>query len=228
MRLTIFNGSPRGKRGNTEILLNKVLEGFGGVQETEVTWVHLNSRQQRDTAAAAFGQADLVLLGFPLYTDAMPGLVKAFIESLAPFVGREGNPRMAFLVQSGFPEAHHSRFVERYLEKLSRRLGSPYAGTIVKGGCEGVRMKPEQMNRKLFNGLIELGTDLAREGQFNPEKLARLAKPERYPAIAAPLVWLLLRLPVAQIYWNSQLKKNGVYDQRFARPFLANRGESDD
>jgi hypothetical protein len=30
---------------------------------------------------------------------------------------------------------------------------------------------------------------------------------------------LLLRLPIAQSYWNNQLKKNGVYDQRFARPF---------
>jgi multimeric flavodoxin WrbA len=193
MRLTIFNGSPRGKTGNTEILLNKVLEGFKSMQDADVTWVHLNSRQQRESADNAFGQADLALLGFPLYTDAMPGLVKAFIESLAPFMGREGNPTMAFLVQSGFPEAHHSRFVERYLEKLARRLNSPYAGTIVKGGCEGVRMMPE--------------------------KLARLAKPEQYPAIVVPVMKLLLRLPIAQSYWNNQLKKNGVYDQRFARPF---------
>jgi NAD(P)H-dependent FMN reductase len=219
MRLTIFNGSPRGKRGNTAILLNKVLEGFENVQEVEVTWVHLNNGKQREAAAEAFRQADLVLLGFPLYTDAMPGLVKAFIESLAPFVGQEGNPKMAFLVQSGFPEAHHSRFVERYLEKLTRRLGASYAGTIVKGNCEGVRMMPEQMNRKLFNGLIELGSDLAREGRFDPENLTRLAKPERYPAIITPLAWLALRLPMLQGYWNNQLKKNDAYDQRFARPF---------
>jgi NAD(P)H-dependent FMN reductase len=219
MRLTIFNGSPRGKTGNTEILLNKVLEGFKSMQDADVTWVHLNSRQQRESADNAFGQADLALLGFPLYTDAMPGLVKAFIESLAPFMGREGNPTMAFLVQSGFPEAHHSRFVERYLEKLARRLNSPYAGTIVKGGCEGVRMMPEQMNRKLFSGLIESGADLANQGRFDPEKLARLAKPEQYPAIVVPVMKLLLRLPIAQSYWNNQLKKNGVYDQRFARPF---------
>ncbi|MCB2210368.1 NAD(P)H-dependent oxidoreductase [bacterium] len=219
MQLTIFNGSPRGKRGNTEIMLNKILTGFENAQDAEVTWVHLNSARQRETAPEIFRQSDLVLLGIPLYTDAMPGLVKAFIEGLARFVGQEDNPKMAFLVQSGFPEAHHSRFVERYLEKLARRLGSPYAGTIVKGNCEGVRMMPEQMNQKLFNGLIELGADLAREGQFDPEKLTRLAKPERYPAIITPLAWLVLRLPMMQGYWNNQLKKNGAYEERFARPF---------
>ena len=44
---------------------------------------------------------------------------------------REGNPPVGFVVQSGFPEGLHSRYVERYLEKLAARLGSPYLGTIV-------------------------------------------------------------------------------------------------
>ena len=220
MQLTIYNGSPRGKAGNTEILLTKVLEGFQSSADVDVTWVHLNSRQERAAAHESFPQADLVLLGFPLYTDGMPGLVKEFIESLAPYVGREGNPPMAFLVQSGFPEAAHSRPVERYLEKLARRLNAPYAGTIVKGGCEGVRMMPEQMNQKLFTGLQDLGAALARDGQFEPEKLQALAKPEHYPKVAIPLMSLLLKLPLMQSYWNNQLKKNGAYEDRFAQPFM--------
>lgn len=182
--------------------------------------MHLNSRQQRAAAHESFPGADLVLLGFPLYTDAMPGLAKEFIESLALYCTREANPRMAFLVQSGFPESCHSRPVERYLEKLAQRLNAPYGGTIVKGGCEGVRMMPEQMNRKLFTGLEELGADLARTGNLDPEKLRKLAKPERYPQASAPLIKLVLKLPVMQSYWNSQLKKNGAWEQRFARPFV--------
>jgi len=219
MRLTVFNGSPRGKSGNTEILLKKVIDGYTRVVDTDLQWFHLNNFKNREAAPDAFVSSDIVLLGFPLYTDAMPGLTKAFIESLASFVGRENNPRMAFLVQSGFPEAIHSRYVERYLEKLTRRLDAPYAGTIVKGGCEGVRMMPEQMNRKLFDGLEALGGDLAKSGQFDPVKLKKLAKPERYPRIIAPLFRLILKLPVMQQYWNRQLHKNGAYVQRFARPF---------
>ncbi len=219
MRFTALNGSPRGKAGNTKIMLDQVLAGFASQIEAEVTVFHLSTAKGRQDAAAAFGQSDLVLLGFPLYTDAMPGLVKAFIELLADDVGSDGNPTLAFMVQSGFPEAHHSRFVERYLEKLARRLGSSYAGTIVKGGCEGVRLMPEKMNRRLFDGLQTCGADLAQQGRFNPKTLKDLAKPEKYPKVLAPLFKLFLKLPLAQGYWNSQLKKNGVYDQRFARPY---------
>jgi len=52
----------------------------------------------------------------------------------------EDNPSLGFLVQSGFPEGLHSRYVERYLESWQKRLGCPYLGTIVKGQREGVRL----------------------------------------------------------------------------------------
>ena len=220
MQLTVYNGSPRGKAGNTEIMLNKVVEGIQSITEVDLTWINLSNRRERAVAHENFPNADLILFGFPLYTDAMPGLTKEFIESLAPYCAREANPRMAFLVQSGFPEACQSRPVERYLEKLARRLNAPYAGTIVKGGCEGVRMMPEQMNRKLFAGLKACGVELAQTGSLDPEKLRKLAKPERYPKIVAPLFRLILKLPMMQSYWNNQLKKNGAFENSFARPFM--------
>ena len=40
----------------------------------------------------AFADAECVWLGFPLYTDGMPGIVKTFIEALEPLKGREDNP----------------------------------------------------------------------------------------------------------------------------------------
>ena len=75
---------------------------------------------------------------------------KEFIEELESFVKRKNNPPIAFLVQSGFPEALHSRYVEQYLVALAERLHSPYLGTLVRGGCEGVRLRPEKMNKKLL------------------------------------------------------------------------------
>ena len=78
---------------------------------------------------------------------------------------------------------------------------------------------PEQMNQKLFTGLVELGTGLAQTGTLDPERLRNLAKPERYPKAIVPLFKLVLALPMMQSYWNNQLKKNGVYENRFARPF---------
>jgi len=93
---------------------------------------HLIRVKSTDEFVQAFAEAECAWLGFPLYTDAMPGIVKHFIDALEPLAGRKNNPPLGFLVQSGFPEGLHSRYVERYLEKLAARLGSPTWGRLSK------------------------------------------------------------------------------------------------
>jgi multimeric flavodoxin WrbA len=214
-RLTLFNGSPRGRKGNTPIMLEQFAQGFGGPTEMH----HLVHLKETDKLVQAFAEAECAWTGFPLYTDAMPAVVKHFIEALEPLAGRPGNPPLGFLVQSGFPEAAHSRYVERYLEKLAARLGSPYLGTIVKGGGEGIHVMPPQMTHKLFENLQTLGADLARDGRLDPEILARIASPERYPTYLWPFFQVFLRLSISHSYFDGMLKQNGAYDRRFARPF---------
>jgi multimeric flavodoxin WrbA len=214
--LTLFNGSPRGRKGNTALFLREIAAGFGGPSETH----HLVRLNDTDKMVAAFAGAECVILGFPLYTDSMPGIVKHFIEALEPLVGRENNPPIGFVVQSGFPEGLHSRYVERYLEKLAERLGSPYLGTIVKGNGEPVRIMPPNMTAGLFANLQAIGTSLAAKGRFAPNILPKIAHPEAFPAILGPVFKLFLRLPIAHSYFDDMLKKNGAYERRFARPFL--------
>lgn len=214
-RLTVFNGSPRGRRGNTPLMLEKFTQGFGRPVET----FHLVRMKEIHKMVQAFVQAECVLLGFPLYTDAMPGVVKHFIEALEPQATGGANPPVVFLVQSGFPEGLHSRYVERYLEKLAARLGSTYLGTIVKGGGEGTRVMPPEMTRSLFSNLQALGAGLAAEGRLETRLLQVIASPERYPGILGPFFRLFLRLPLAHGYFDNMLKRNGAYEQRYARPF---------
>jgi len=215
-RLTLFNGSPRGRRGNTPILLEQFAKGFGGATEMH----HLVRVKSTDEFVQAFAKAECAWIGFPLYTDAMPGIVKHFIEALEPLVGQPENPPLGFLVQSGFPEGLHSRYIERYLERLAARLGSPYLGTIVKGNGEGVRIMPPEATRSLFDNLQALGAGLARDGRLDPEILERVAAPERFPAISDPFFRLFLGLPLAHSYFDGMLKKNGAYARRFAQPFF--------
>lgn len=221
--LLLLNGSPRGERSNSMKMLARVAEGWqrGGGAAPEV--LHLARKTGFNRAVEAFAQADVVLLGMPLYTDSMPALVKAYIEGLAPRVAAAQagaiNPALAFLVQSGFPEALHSRPLERYLKKLALRLGSPYAGTIVRGGGEGLQVMPDKANKKLWALLQALGEQLAREGRFSEPELKAVAGVERFSPPTAAAVGLVFKLPVAQFYWNSQLRKNGAWDQRFAAPY---------
>jgi hypothetical protein len=231
--LLLLNGSPRGERSNSMKMLTRVAEGWqrGGGQAPQL--LHLAQAAGFNRAVKAFPEADVVLLGMPLYTDAMPGIVKSYIEALAPRVQAAAaggvNPALGFLVQSGFPEALHSRPLQRYLEKLARRLGSPCAGVIVRGAGWAMEAMPEQANRKLSERLRALGEQLARDGRFGEAELKAVAGVERFSALAAALLSVALRLPAMQFAWNGQLRKNGVWERRFAAPYgpAARRGNGD-
>lgn len=216
-RLTIFNGSPRGASGsNSLLMLEELGKGFAGATRT----YHL--QQIRNTAqhVQAFREADCVWIGFPLYTDGMPGIVKHFFEALQPLLEQGNNPPLGFLVQSGFPEACHSRYVERYLEKLAARLGSPYLGTIVKGGGEGIRSMPPETNRRLFASLGALGASLAQRGCLDEKVLKKIAGFERFPRIALPVLRAVFKSPASGQYFSRQMKENGVFEQCYEQPFI--------
>jgi len=218
-RLTVFNGSPRGRKGNTPLLLEQFVRGFEQNPGKTSQVFHLNRLNERAVFRAAFEESECVLLGFPLYVDAMPSQVKAFIESLEDLTGRPNNPPIGFLVQSGFPETLHSRHVERYLEKLAQRLGSPYLGAILRGGMEGVRSQPEEATAGLFNTFAQLGQVFGQTGQFDPVLLKAVVGVERYPAYMIPVFKVLARTPLLGMYWDQQMKKNGVFAQRNAQPY---------
>ena len=219
--LLLLNGSPRGASSNSMKMLSRVAEGWERTSGGTVEVLHLARRADFERAVEAYPEADTVLLGMPLYTDAMPSLVKSYIEELAPCVGLPSNPRMAFLVQSGFSEAMHSRGVERYFEKLARRLGSPYAGTIVRGGGESLRSMPDEANKKLWARLAALGESLARDGRFDVALLPQVAGVERFNAPTAAALRLALKWPLPLVMWNSELKRNGTLERRDARPYMA-------
>ena len=218
MELTIFNGSPRGKVSNTKVLVDQFLDGFMKRNGNSYKIVYLNTTKDSDYLVKMFEEAEKFLLAFPLYVDSMPAIVKTFIESLEPLCGRKENPDIGFLVQSGLPESIHSRYVERYLKKLSARLGCNYMGTIIKGGVEGVQAKPVRMNKKLFNSFYQIGKIFGETGKFDEEIIDRLAQPERYSKF---YLWLF-KLFGKFWYWDMMLKKNNAYEKRFAKPYVNN------
>jgi NAD(P)H-dependent FMN reductase len=219
MRLTVFNGSPRGKKSNTLLLLEQLRRGFESTPGNELEIVHLFRAAPAEERARAFAAAERVLVAFPLYSDAMPSIVKELFEALDPLCGRPDNPPLGFIVQSGFPETLHSRPVARYLQKLCRRLGCPYLGTVLKGGVEGIQVMPPAMTRPLFRRFFELGEHLGRTGELDPRPIARLARMERYTFWGRVVFRLVSAVGLTSWYWGRQLKKNGAYERRLARPY---------
>lgn len=219
MRLHVLDGSPRGPRSNTGLLLRPFLAGFAAAGGEVEGPLHLVRPAHAEEAVRAFPAAEAVLLAFPLYDDALPAPAVAFVQRLAPFVGRRGNPALVFLVQNGFPEALHLRPVGRWLEKLARRLGSPHLGTLLKPGAEGMRDRPPFMERATLRRLEGLGRALASRGRLDPRAVAALARRERVGAGALGGVRLALALRMGAWWWDRQLEANGALALRDARPY---------
>ena len=220
MKLSIINGSPRGKSSNSKILSDKFREGFCSVEShCEIQEYFIKSTRDLNKLMYEFKNSDIVILIFPLYTDAMPGIVKKFIEEFKDQEILNKNLKLGFIVQSGFPEGHHSLYVKRYLDKLAKRLGVDYLGTIIKGGVEGLKIQPKWMTKRYLQLFYDLGQHLALDWEFSADISGRLAKPNHLAGISLLFYKLFNKTRLSTFYWDQQLKKNKAYEIRYAQPY---------
>ena len=218
MKLVIFNGSPRYKKSNSKILIEHFLNGYNKICSQPVPVYYLANRKQKDEQKEILQNSEIILIVFPLYTDCMPGIVKEFFESVVE-LKLVSSKKIGFVVQSGFPEAIHSIYIERYLKKFTKRIQCEYLGTIIKGGVEGIQIMPSSMTKKLFSTFESLGEYFAKNEEFSPEIEKILRKPFKMSPARIFIFRLFSRTGLTNFYWNSNLKKNNAFSNRFDRPF---------
>jgi NAD(P)H-dependent FMN reductase len=217
MKLIIFRGSPRGAVSNSQVLIDRFTDGLKRAGKEEPQVFDLKAVRHHDEYVAAMADADQALFFFPLYTDCMPGIVMAFFEALAGFSPVEGRPHVGFVVQSGFLESVHSLALERYLEKLARRLGTRYLGTVIRGGGEGLKEHGAFGYEEVVQAFTSLGEHFGRTGEFDPAIVESLRRLKKLPL---PLRLLFNLTRFTDIGWNKQMKGNGVFGERHARPYV--------
>jgi len=212
MQYLLYNGSPRGKNSNSERIINLLIEGISESPDVSTEVIRLIQPSSRVEGAQKIASADCVILVFPLYTDAMPGIVMDFIEKLEPYKARLSHLNLGFIVHSGFPDGKQSRAVEKYLVRLAALLGAKYAGTVVAAGSMG-------MSAKRLEIIRELGRRFPGKMAFDPSLMRRASGFEKLPKAMIPIMRLLSKTSLMQFYWNSELKKNGAFADRFAKPY---------
>ena len=215
-KLVIYNGSPRRKGSNSEIILKEITEVL--LDRVEVR--DLKEKDKWEEWSEAFKSEEHVMFFMPLYVHAMPSHVMDFMEKLQ---SSEGS--ISFFVQSGFPESSQSHYLEAYFEQLSLRLGRTYAGTAIKGGVEGLQMRPPKAQVKMIEPMVKAIVNLVDEGKFNSVDLRQLARPVVLGKGMKILFKLQLRL-LNYFVWDQQLKKNDAYEKRFDCPHLSVTKES--
>ncbi len=221
MKLTVFNGSPRGRNSNSSVLSKWIAEGAAGAERIDHEEVYLVKTKEHGLYAKKFAETDIALIIFPLYTDSLPGIVAAFIEELAPFTGKMQGRKLGFVVHSGFPEACHSRYVEKYLVRLTELLGADYMGTAVMGTSEPTRLMPESYQTKKRERFAKLGESMIKEGTFDSVTLKELARPERLTDFTLLMYKFAVATRLPSMYFKSLLKKNNALKDSFARPYVS-------
>lgn len=209
-KLVIYNGSPRRSGSNSARILNSVVETLG--ERVEIR--DLKERNKWDVWAEAFKQENHVMFFMPLYIHAMPSHVMGFMEKLQASKGS-----ISFFVQSGFPESSQSHYLEAYFEQLALRLGRTYLGTAIKGGVEGLQMRPAKAQDKMIEPMVKAIVNLVCEGNFDVKDIRQLARPIRFGKGTTILFSLFARTGLIHLLWNQQLKENDVYERRFDRPY---------
>lgn len=213
MSTIILNGSPKGKKGNSQIFCNEFVKGME--HPCEVWQIAAENPQKLVEYARGF---DKILFVLPLYIHVMPGVMTRFLELWEPFPTESGKS-MGFIVQSGFTEAAASRYAECYFASLARQMNCNYLGTVIKGGAAGTYMMPALMTRKLRKRLNALGMAYEETGTFDRGIMAKLSKPHELKGIYLAVIKLQERLGMNRIMWDSMLKKNNPAGKMFARPF---------
>jgi multimeric flavodoxin WrbA len=105
MKITIFNGSPRGARGNTHVMVQEFMKGAaeGGAEVENIfladkriaeckgcytCWLKTPGtcvqRDDMDELLAKYVASDIIGFATPLYVDNVTGLMKVFLDRLIP------------------------------------------------------------------------------------------------------------------------------------------------
>lgn len=215
----IIIGSPRGTGSNSWFLAQIMIDGYQSVREWNPEVIFLSKKSELEAHINLFKSAERIFLHFPLYTDAMPGIVKNFLEHLhhSDFRGK----KLAYFIISGFPEARHSLYIEQYFKNLTKKYHGELIGSVIKGGMEGVMMQPKWATKKIRNDIYQLGEALAEHGQFDPELTKRMRRMMQLPKTAKFIVPILKKIGWIDGYWNKNLKKNNAFQNRFDRPYKA-------
>jgi len=98
-------------------------------------------------------------------------------------------------------------------------LKSPYLGTIVRGGIEGIQMAPEKWTRQLTELFQVPGQTFGKEGRLDESHLRKIAQPEKLPGFFRFLYPIFQALKLGNSYWDGMLKQNNAFEKRCDRPY---------
>jgi multimeric flavodoxin WrbA len=215
----VFNGSPRKERSNTKTILDYFLRGFIKNANNSFEIFYLMDEGKSDYYLEKIKEADLILIGFPLYVTAMPGTVKSFLEKMPK--NTVAGKKICFFIQSGFPESYQVDYLEKYFAKLAKRLNYGYLGMMFKGLGASVEIMPMFFSRSFLRKFYQSGSYLGHNGYLNEKLTIEMKKPQKLSFFSIAFYKLFIKLGIVDSFTFQQLKRNGIsVKQSLHQPLL--------
>ncbi|MGE4518370.1 MAG: flavodoxin family protein [Desulfobacteraceae bacterium] len=213
MKILFINGSPTKKKGMTDIAIDLLIQGAREAgAETEK--IYLADKKinyctgcfscwlktpgtciYKDDMPEILGKiknADILLLGTPLYVDGMTAQTKTFVDRIIPLVEPEFEmvdghyrhakrldsvPDIALLSVCGFYELDNFDGLVDHVKRICKNFRSDYLGAVLKPYSYSLVMDelvPEHVT-EIKNALVKAGAELAQNKRFEGETLDKIA-----------------------------------------------------
>jgi len=219
MNALILTGSPKGRKSASFSLASKLAEALRerGAAVSD-GFVHQELRSEDGTARLldAVGSSDLVVLSFPLYVDSLPAPLTRLLELIAERrtrIASPGTPRLAVIIQCGFPEAHQCDTAVGICRLFAERTGMRWAGALAMGmgGSLGDDFRKWPRGGRTILDALDLAAKSLATGGDIPEEAATL--------FARPLMPRWLYILIGNLGWRMQMRKNRVERPLTHRPY---------
>jgi hypothetical protein len=219
MNALILTGSPKGRISASFALASKLAEGL---RENDVSVslepVHTGLRTEEGTRRLldAFDGSDLVVLAFPLYVDSLPAPLTRLLELVAERrsgVASPGTPRLAAIVQCGFPESHQCDTAVGICRLFAERTGMRWAGALAMGmgGSIGGDIRRLPRGGKNILAALKMTAESLAKGDAIPAEATTL--------FAKPLMPRWMYTMVGNLGWRMQMRKNKARRPLTYRPY---------
>jgi NAD(P)H-dependent FMN reductase len=235
----VLVGSPKTKKPSTSgvlghhLLTRLAARGWQG--EVLTITAAIRDEAWRERMLTAVDAADLLVLAFPLYIDALPVLLTRALEVIRERRRTRGPARaqrLVALVNSGFPEAHHSLPALAICARFASAAGMTWAGGLAMGAGEalssGVPLTGPAPNRARppvghVIAALELAAAELADGRPVPSPAATLIARIPFPLLPFS-AWRRLFAFMGGRNWRRESAGNGLGPaDLLARPFLAER-----
>lgn len=188
----VLVGSPKTKTPSTSAVLGRHLlsrlEARGWHGDVLTVTAAVRNPAWRSEMLTAVDAADLLVLAFPLYIDAVPTLLTRALEAILDDRRGRGpirGQKLVALVNNGFPEAHQNHPALAICARFASDAGFSWAGGLAMGAGEALSSGIPLTERKgaarppvghVIAALDRAAGELADGRPVSPETQALLAR----------------------------------------------------